>query len=203
VRVGEDPPPGLEMRYPEYDEENWPAERRVKALRNYSRGYASSTILSVARTQPAELTAEIVELAMRTVLFAMDDRLLSTLGLDDLADPVERVALFIARLEEITGSDVFVTSGRDSAVIEIGRPSAVSAAEWETAPPDLRATVTGALARAWSVWASYVDPRVHVSCSPDGKRWEVRLDVGCAERDTALTVHGNRRWSEEELLALD
>jgi len=203
VRVGEDPPPGIEMRYPEYDEEKWPAERRAKALRNYSRGYASSTILSVAGTQPAELTAEIVELAMRTVLFAMDDRLLSTLGLDDVGDPIERVALFVARLEEITGAETSVTAGHDTAVVEVDRPSALSAKEWQSASQELKATVTGALARAWSAWASYAEPRIRVSCSADGRHWEVTLDASGAQRDAALTAHGNRRWSEEELLALD
>jgi hypothetical protein len=202
VRIGEDPPEGLAMQFPEYDEAKWPAERRMKAFRNYSRDYASSTILSVVRTQPSELAAEILELAMRTVLFAMDGRLLGAFQLQDETAPVARVARFIACFEEATGTSVAVDVSEASATLEIDAPSAFSAKEWQGAADELRAVVASALARAWSVWASYVAPGILVSVSPDGRHWEVALSPIEKTRDHSLTKHGNRRWTEEQLLSL-
>ena len=74
VRIGDDPPGHPRHAVARIPPGEVAFERRIKALRNYARGYASPTILTVARTQPEELTEQIVELAVRTVLFALNDR---------------------------------------------------------------------------------------------------------------------------------
>lgn len=175
-RLGEAPPVGIPMTYPLNDPDLWPHERRIKAHRNYARDYASATLAAAIRTVPDQATS-IIEYVLRTVLFAQRAHLDRATGPLQETTALEKVARTIAYVEDLAspfGKESTVElAAAEASVTPTGTPALLSSEEWTSGTDDERRAAAGALAAAWTAWASVIATDLSVELDLDAGAWRV------------------------------
>jgi hypothetical protein len=166
-QFGETPPAGLELREPDLDAGEWPAERRAKAWRNYAVSYAAARVGSLATALAAPGAADVIDFGLRTVLFQRGPALASALGVAGLP-AVWRCMELLAGVHRLAGLDVEVQTRGEGGSVRVS-------GSWLDRSPDPleegpRALAEAAIESAWAAWARSADRDLHLRHSAHGEQ---------------------------------
>jgi hypothetical protein len=128
---------------PKLPHADWPAERRMRALRSYAVDHTATRFTVLAEMLGVGAAAAVVEHAFRTVLAQRSIELPRALGLGPVETPLD-AARFAAAVRALLDDPVEIEEGAGEAVLR-----SASSRMWRDEPVPLSA-IDAAIASAWS-----------------------------------------------------
>ena len=169
VRLGEQLPAGLEIRHwaSELDPQEWPAERRSKALRNYAVTWAADRVWSVLQSC-GEVGETVARRGIQATLFSWLPRFRTAAG--DVADRSLELAKFVELFHSTAGIQTRMIANGDTWELAVDKGLAEFVGG--PLPREDRARVARIFAASWDAVAKPLG--CSIGADELGTRWTVR-----------------------------